>query len=133
MENWISVYEYNRKEKDLIEWLFKLLEEEKIPYKEELKENWTGYRMPTYHHSIILYVPQEYKEKVESYLEEHDNSDNIVYEEAEELKNVSDEEKEQLNEIKKGRIAQKMLAWIPIVMVIIVIICGIISSFMYGS
>lgn len=131
MENWIIVCEYDKQQKDSIEWLFKLLEKEKIPYKEELKENWTGYRMPTYHHSIILYVPQEYKEKVESYLEEHDNSDNIVYEEAEELKNISNEEEEQLKEIKKGRIAQKMLAWIPIGMVIIVIMCGIISSFMW--
>lgn len=70
-------------------------------------ENWTGYRIPTYHHSIILYVPQEYKEKVESYLEEHDNSDNIVYEEAEELKNISNEEEEQLKEIKKEELLKK--------------------------
>ena len=129
MENWIIVCEYDKQQKDSIEWLFKLLKKEKIPYKEELKENWTGYRMPTYHHSIILYVPQEYKEKVESYLEEHDNSNNIVYEEEEELRYVYNEEKEQLNEIKKGRMAQKALAWIPIGMIIIVIMCGIISSF----
>ena len=131
MENWIIVCEYDKQQKDSIEWLFKLLKKEKIPYKKELKEKWTGYRMPTYHHSIILYVPQEYKEKVESYLEEHDNSDNIVYEETEELRNISNEEEEQLKEIKKGRIAQKMLAWIPIGMVIIVIICMIVSSVMY--
>ena len=34
MENWIEVLEYNQKEKERIEWLFELLEEEKIPYKE---------------------------------------------------------------------------------------------------
>ena len=38
MENLIKVFEYSLKEKDTVEWLFKLLEEEKIPYKEELKE-----------------------------------------------------------------------------------------------
>ena len=38
MENWIGVCEYDREEKDSIEWLIKLLEEEKIPYKEELKK-----------------------------------------------------------------------------------------------
>ena len=31
MENWIGVCEYDREQKDSIEWLIKLLEEEKIP------------------------------------------------------------------------------------------------------
>ena len=128
MENWISVYEYNRKEKDLIEWLFKLLEEEKIPYKEELKENWFGYKKPMYQQNIIIYVPAEYKEKVEWFLKEYNDPSNIVYEDVEELKNISNEEEEQLKEIKKGKIAQKMLAWIPIVMLLIAIMCGILSG-----
>ena len=127
MENWIGVYEYNRKEKDLIEWLFKLLEEEKIPYKEELKENWFGYKKPMYQQNIIIYVPEKYKEKVEWFLKEYNNPSNIVYEDVAELKNISNEE-EQVKEIKKGKIAQKMLAWIPIVMVLITIMCGILSG-----
>lgn len=130
MENWIGVCEYDREEKDSIEWLIKLLEEEKIPYKEAFKENWFGYRKPMYQDSIIIYVPNEYKEKVESFLKEYNDPSNIVYEDVEELRNVSNEEKEQLNEIKKGRMSQKALAWIPIGMIIIVIMCGIISSFM---
>ena len=49
-----------------------------------------------------------------------------MYEEAEELRNASNDDDEQLKEIKKGRMAQKVLAWIPIGMIIIIIICGII-------
>ena len=131
MENWIEVLEYNQKEKERIEWLFELLEEEKIPYKEERKEEWSGHKMPIYQQNVIVYVPREYKEKVEGFLKQYDNPSNIVYEDAEELRNISGEEEEQLKEIKKGRMAQKMLAWIPIGMVIIVIICMIVSSVLY--
>ena len=131
MENWIEIFEYNQKEKDKIKWFLELLEEEKIPYKEEKKENWHGHRMPIYQQNVIVYVPLEYKEKVEGFLKQYDNPNNIVYEDAEELRIISSEEEEQLKEIKKGRIAQKMLAWIPIEMVIIVIICMIVSSVMY--
>ena len=130
MENWIGVCEYNREEKDTIEWLVKLLEEEKIPYKEEFKENWFGYRKPMYQENIIVYVPNKYKEKVESFLKEYNDPNNIVYEEVEELKDISNEE-EQVKELKKGKMAQKALAWIPIGMVLIVIICGIISGLIY--
>lgn len=132
MENWIGVCEYNREEKDSIEWLFKLLEEEKIPYKEEIKENWFGYRKPMYQENIIVFVPKEYKGKVEFYLKEYDNPNNIVYEEAEELRNVSNEEEEQLKETKKGEMLQKILGWIPIGMILIVIVCIIISSIIYS-
>ena len=126
MENWINVYEFNKASEETIQWLFTLLDEEKIPYKKEMKENWIGYKIPKYEQAIIIYVPKEYKEKVESYLKEYNNSNNIVYEEAEELRNASNDEDEQLKEIKKGRMAQKALAWIPIVMILIIIICGII-------
>lgn len=131
MENWINVYEYNKKAEESIEWLFKILDEEKIPHKEERKENWFGHRMPTYQQNVVIYVPKEYKEKVETYLKEYDNPNNIVYEDAEELRNVSNDEEEQSKEIKKGKMAQKILAWIPIGMLLIVIVCIIISSFMY--
>lgn len=128
MENWISVCEYNREEKDAIEWLFKLLEEEKIPYKEEFKENWFGYRKPMYQDCIILYVLKEYKEKVETFLKEYNNPSNIVYEEAEELRNLSNDEEELLKERKKWKIAEKMLTWIPMGMLLIVIILLIIHE-----
>ena len=131
MENWINIYEYNIKAKESNEEILKILDEEKIPHKEEIKEKWSGHRVPTYHQNIVVYVPKEYKEKVEKILEEYNNPNNIVYEEAEELKNVFDEEEEQLKEIKKGKIAQKMLAWIPFGMVIIVIACMIISTIIY--
>ena len=128
MENWIGVCEYNREEKDSIKWLFKLLEEEKIPYKEDFKENWFGYRKPMYQENIIVYVPNEYKEKVETFLKEYNNHSNIVYEDVEELRNVSNEEEEQLKEVKKGKMAEKMLAWIPIGMILIVIVLAIINE-----
>lgn len=131
MENWIEVYRYDKEVEESVEWLFKILEEEKIPHKEKVVEKWIGAKIPKYKQNIIMYVPKEYKEKVESYLKEYSNPDNIVYEDAEELRNVSNEEEEQAKEIKKGKMAQKMLAWIPIGMVLIVILCAIISGFMY--
>ena len=131
MENWIGVCEYSRKEKDTIEWLIKLLEEEKIPYKEEFKENWFGYKKPMYQENIILYVPMEYKEKVESFLKEYNNPSNIVYEEAEELRNVSNDEEELIKERKKWNMMVKILTWIPIVLLFIAIIGIIISSIIY--
>ena len=131
MGNWIEVLEYNQKEKERIKWFLELLEEEKIPYKEEIQEKWQGRRIPIYQQNVIIYIPIEYKEKVDGFLKQYDNPSNIVYEDVEELRNISSEEEEQLKEIKKGRIAKKMLAWIPIGMVIIVIICMIVSSVMY--
>ena len=131
MGNWIEVLEYNQKEKERIKWFLELLEEEKIPYKEEIQEKWQGRRIPIYQQNVIIYIPIEYKEKVDGFLKQYDNPSNIVYEDVEELRNISSEEEEQLKEIKKGRMAQKMLAWIPIGMVIIVIICMIVSSLMY--
>ena len=130
MENWVGVCEYNREEKDLIEWLVKLLEEEKIPYKEEFKENWFGYRKPMYQDSIIIYVPNEYKEKVESFLKEYNNPSNIVYEDVEELRNVSNDEEELLKERKKWKMIEKMFCWIPLGMVLIAIILMIIIEIM---
>ena len=126
MENWIKVFEFNKEAEETMEWLFTSLDQEKIPYREETIEKWIGHKIPKYEQYVVVYVPKEYKEKVESYLKEYNNPNNIVYEEAEELRNASNDEDEQLKEIKKGRMAQKALAWIPIVMILIIIICGII-------
>lgn len=101
MENWIIVYEFNKKIENTMEWLFELLDNEKIPYKKEIKEYWTGTRYTKYEQNIIVYVPKKYKEKVEAYLKEYSTPNNIVYEEAEELRNISNEEEEQHKELKK--------------------------------
>ena len=128
MENWVNICEFNQKES--VEWLLNLLDEEKIPYKEETKENWSGHRIPKYHQNIMIYVPKEYKEKVESYLKEYNNPNNVVYEEVEELRNTSNDDDEQQDEIDKGNKAKKILAIIPFAMLLVAIICGIISGFM---
>ena len=129
MENWVNICEFNQKES--VEWLLKLLEEEKIPHKEETKENWYGHRMPVYQQNKVIYVPKEYKEKVESYLKEYNNPNNVAYEDAEELRNISNDDDEQQAEINKGKMAKKILAIIPFAMLLVVIICGIITGFMY--
>ena len=126
MENWINVYEFNKETEETMEWLFALLDEEKIPHKEEKIEKWIGHKIPKYQQYVIVYVPKEYKEKIESYLEENNNPNNIVYEEAKELRNASKEDDEERREYNKRNIAKKILAIIPFAMVLIVIICGII-------
>lgn len=129
MENWISVLEFNKKTEDIWKCFLELLNDENIPHKEEIKEKWAGSaRQPIYEQDIIVYVPKEYKEKVESYIKEYNDSNNIEYEEVEELKYASDEEEK---EYKKRNIAKKILILTPFVMVAIAVICGIVSSIIY--
>ena len=128
MENWINVCEYDKKSKEMMEWLFKLLEEEQIPYKEELQEEWIGVgKYAKYKATIIVFVPKEYKEKVESYISEYNNPNNIVYEEAEELRNASIDEDE---EYKLTRISNKVIWGVFIGMMLFVTVGIMISSFM---
>ena len=128
MQNWVNVCEYNKESEDLAKWLIQLLDEEKIPHKEELKESWIGHKIPKYVQKIIVYVPKEYKEKVDSYIKEYNNPNNIVYEEIEELRNVCNDEEEQKREYKKRDIAKKIIGIIPFAMILIIIICIIIMK-----
>ena len=130
MDNWIEILEFNKNSEETWNDFLKLLDDEKIQHKEEIKERWEGSaRIPRYEQYVIVYIPKEYKEKVEGYLKEYSNSDNIV---DEELKNISSEEEEEKREYKKRNIAQKILILTPFVMVGIAIIFGIISGFMYN-
>ena len=125
MQNWVNVFEYEKKKIDIDtkEWLFELLEEEKIPYKEELKEEWIGIgKYAKYKQSRIVYVPKEYKEKVELYIKEYYNPNNIVYEDIEEFKNVSIQENE---EFKLSRNSKNVIIGVFVGMIIAVIV-GII-------
>ena len=107
MENWINVYEFNKESEESMEWLFTLLDQEKIPHKEETTEKWIGHKISKYEQDVIVYVPKEYKERVESYLKEYHNPNNIVYEEAEELRNASNDEDEEQREYNNRNIAKK--------------------------
>ena len=128
MENWVIVCEFDKKTRDIMEWLFKLLKEENIPYKEEMKEEWIGVgKYAKYKATMFVCVPKEHKEKVESYIKEYNNPNNIVYEEAEELRNASIDEDE---ECKLTSISNKMLWGTFIGMILFVTIGIIISSFM---
>lgn len=123
MQNWVNVFEYEKKAEYTIEWLFELLEEEKIPYKEELKEEWIGIgKYAQYKQNGLVYVPKEYKEKVELYLKEYNNANNIVYEDIEELKNVTIDENE---EFKLSRISKNVIIGVFVGMMIAVTV-GII-------
>ena len=127
MENWSNVFEYSLEGKDTAQWLFKLLEEEKIPYKEELKEEWIGIgKYAKYNSYVLVYVPKDYKGKVEGYLKEYNNPSNIIYEDVEELKNISSYDEElEIERIKREK-AKKILQWLPLWFVLIIIICCII-------
>lgn len=111
-----------------MKWLFELLEEEKIPHKEELKEHWEGTKYAKYEPKVNVYVPKECKEKVELYLKEYSNPDNISCENADELKNISNDEEEQKIQTKKRNNSKKILALIPIVMILVAILCAIIMG-----
>ena len=99
MDNSIEILKFNKISKEKWNCFFKLLDDEKIQHKEEIKECWEGSaRHPRYEQYVIVYIPKECKEKVEGYLKEYSNLDNIVDEEIEELKNVSSEEEEEKRE-----------------------------------
>lgn len=128
MENWINICEFDKEAKGTMEWLFKLLEEEKIEYKIKLKDTWEGIgkyaRRRTY---VLVFVQKDYKEKVESYIKEYNNPRNIVYEEVEELRNANIEEEED-GEYKLSSISRKVIFGIFIGMMSVVIIGLIITS-----
>ena len=128
MENWINICEFDKEAKGTMEWLFKLLEEEKIEYKIKLKDTWEGIgrnaRRRTY---VLVFVQKDYKEIVESYIKEYNNPRNIVYEEVEELRNAQIEEEED-GEYKLSSISKKIILGIFIGMMSVVIIGLIISS-----
>ena len=128
MENWINVCEFDKREKGRMEWLFKLLEEEKIEYKVKLKDTWEGIgknaRRRTY---VLVFIEKGHKEEVESYIKEYNNPRNIIYEEAEELRNVHIDEDEN-GEYKLSSISKKVIFGMFIGMMSVVIIGLIISS-----
>lgn len=128
MENWVNVLEFNKKTENMMQWFFKLLDEEKIPHNEEIKEYWIGNKQTKYEQNVLVYVPKEYKEMVESYLKEYNNLHNIVYEEAEELRNISIDEDNESEEFQLTNISQKVLKYIFVGMILIVTIGIIISS-----
>lgn len=130
MENWIEILSFTKDSEDICKSFLKLLDDEKIPHKEDIKETWEGsHRVPKYNYNIIVYIPKEYKEKVQFYLNEYNNSNSSVHEDVEELKYVSNDDEQK--EYKKREIAKKILALIPFGMVGIVIIVAIISSIIY--
>ena len=132
MENWIEILSFTKDTEDVCKSFLKLLDDEKIPHKEDIKEIWEGsHRLPKYNYNIIVYIPKEYKEKVQSYLNENNNSNSIVYEDVEELKYVSNDTEEEQKEYKKRECVKKVLALIPFGMVGIVIMVAIISSIIY--
>lgn len=129
MENWIKVCEYNTKNKKMNEWLLKLLEEENIFYEERYRgESIQKGKYSQYKAMVDLYIPKEYKEKVESYIKEYENPSNIVYEDAEELRNISVEEDDE--EYKLTKISKKVIMWTFWGMISIIIIGMLITSMM---
>ena len=132
MENWIEILSFTKDSEDICKSFLKLLDDEKIPHKEDIKETWEGsHRVPKYNYNIIVYIPKEYKEKVQFYLNEYNNSNSSVHEDVEESKYVSNDDDDEQKEYKKREIAKKILALIPFGMVGIVIIVAIISSIIY--
>ena len=125
MEEWINVFEFNKKWENSAIWLLELLDEEKIPHKEETKECWSGSKKyAKYEQNVVVYVPKEFKEKVESYIKEYNNPNNIIYEEVEELRDISNDEEE----FKLTKISKKIIMGIFFGVMIIVAIGIIISS-----
>ena len=63
MENWIEILKFTSNAESTYQVFVELLNKEKIPHKEELKQSWKGSgKQPRHEQNIIVYVPKEYKE-----------------------------------------------------------------------
>ena len=128
-DKWIKIYEsYEYKDSELNTkvWLNNVLEDNKIPYKNEIEDYWAGTpKMPKYLEKLIFYVPLEFKEQVENYIREYTNSENTITDEPELINSEDATEQEIKITNKHQRTAKLILAIIPVVIMLSLIICGI--------
>ena len=123
-EKWIKIYEVDNYKINISVWLEEILQKDNIPYKTEIEEYWDGIRIPKYMERLKIFIPEEYQEKVNKYIEEFENPNALAIKDIEELRNVSDnennEEVKKYNKIRK-RFFRYYIYFIAIVMILFII------------
>lgn len=118
-EDWIRIYEfYDCDSSKLGEkiWLNDVLEDNNIPYSNEVVSYWTGIKIPQYHEKLCVYIQEEYKKQVLEYINEYDDPDNIVNDVStnhETFAAKDFKERDEINESLEKR--KKRLSWIYII------------------
>lgn len=148
-ENYIKVYEYQLEYKwnDELEkertnkkvWIQEILEENNIPYKEKV-ERYYIFDQPRYISSSMLvsnnrevmeiYVPIQFEAKVKGYIDEYNNTDNLIMQEIPELVDIEFEKEEKnVNEFEKSKKMVNMAMYAVLGIIIIMVLL----LFLYGE
>lgn len=128
-EKWVRIIETNSNNKT---WLHDILDDNKIPYKEDIESYWDGWiKAPKYKEKVFISVPIKYEKQVLEYIEEYNNLNNIVIDDLETRKlfNQLDFSKEDNDLSKSIEIRRKMkffmsniilcMIFIPIILAIL--------------
>ena len=127
-EKLIKIYEENVPEDNSKILLQKLLEENNIPYKGEIKEYWTGLRIAKYNTKFVIYVEEKFKSQAQEYVKEIYNEDNILDDNIKEIKTDENTEDEEKIINKRQKIMQRTLVGIVGAMVLSIIIIAILTG-----
>ena len=121
-EKWIRILD-TTKEDEILKYLKKEFDENNIKYKIELEESWEGsIRTPRYIGKFVVYIQEEFKDKVEKLLNQYYAKNEIEIQESDEV----DDETEM--EIKKINRRQKMLVKVYLGIVICMVLSIIIVA-----
>ena len=128
-QKWIKIcesYEYLDSKLNLKIWLHDLLDENNIPYKNEVESYWEGsVRTPEYKEKLIIYIPSEYQKQVEEYISDYNSPDNILSEDIEEFECEDDSELDAQNIENRQRKMLKIMGLVIFGMILTVILCAI--------
>ena len=125
-EKWIKIYEVDNYKINTSVWLEEILQKDNIPYKTKIEEYCVGIRIPKYMERLKIFIPEEYQEKVNKYIEEFENPNALDIKYIEELRNVSDNENNE--EVKKYNKIRKRFFRYYIYFIAIVVILFIIAA-----
>ena len=126
MEKWVNVYEEGNYESNQHIWLEDLLKEDNIPYRTAIEEYWVGIKIPKYKQKLKIFIPENYKNKVNEYITEFQKPQSIDSEDIEELENINDTEND--IEIQKNNKVRKIFLGFCISIFLMVVIVVVIAS-----
>ena len=129
-DKYINIYECPVPEKQTKMFLEEILEENNIPFETKIESYWLGKRLPEYKEKLVIYIPVEFKQQVQGYIDEINNLQNIITEGIEELdvkEQYDDTEKEAKKVAKKQKMMILIYVGILLVMVASILIVGMLN------
>lgn len=103
------------------------MEENNIPFETRIESYWQGRRIPEYKEKLVIYIPVDFKQQVQGYIDEINNPQNIITEGIEELE-IQEEYDDTEKESKKVEKKQKMMIMIYVGILISMIVAVLIAG-----